>query len=245
LPETPAQSAIGTEDDAVDLGGRHLVGLACAGLAVLLAIVVLTQLGSGAANGTAAGRCARFAEESAARQRVVTGHGAATVVIGDSYAAGLGLAHPTRNWVRRLPGRVHVYSFSGSGFSRGASPCGAVAFDQRAARALELRPALVVIEGGLNDFDRSDAAIRAGFRTLLAQVGDRDVLVVGPAPAPLRADAVARVDAVLRSESARTGTPYLSMLGEHFSYLPDQLHLTAAGHRAFGEVVADRLAHLE
>jgi acyl-CoA thioesterase-1 len=235
---------IGTEDDAVDLGARHLIGLALTGLALLLAVVVLTQLGTGAANGSDADRCARFAQDAAARQQVVTGQGASTVVIGDSYSAGLGLAHPARNWVRALPGRVQVFGFSGSGFSRGASPCGAVAFDQRAARALAAGPELVVVEGGLNDYDRPDTSIRLGLRRLLDEVGNRKVLVVGPAPAPLRAGAVARVDALLASEAARSGTPYLSMLAERFSYLPDQLHLSAAGHRQFGAVVAERLAQL-
>ena len=225
----------------MNLGARPLFGLASAGLAALLAAVVLIQLGSGAANGSDADRCARFAQESVARQHLVTGHGSRTVVLGDSYSAGLGLAHPGRSWARALPGRVHVYGFSGSGFSRGASPCGAVAFDQRASRALAGRPSLVVVEGGLNDYDRSADDIRAGLRRLLADVGDRKVLVVGPVAAPLRARGAARVDAVLRSETARTGTPYLSMLDEHFSYLPDQLHLTAAGHKEFGAVVADAL----
>jgi acyl-CoA thioesterase I len=178
---------IRTEDVAVEFSARHRIGLASAGLSLLVGAVVLTLLGSGAASGTDNDRCARFAQESAARQHVVTGHGTSTVVIGDSYAAGLGLAHPASAWTRALPGRVQVFAFSGSGFSRGASPCGAVAFDQRVRRALASGPSLVVIEGGLNDYDRTSDEIRAGFRRLLAEVGDRKVLVVSPPDAPLRA----------------------------------------------------------
>lgn len=225
----------------MNLGARHLLGLASAGLAALLAAVLLTPIGSGAADGAGAERCTRFSGQSVARQHLVSGHGARTVVIGDSYSAGLGLARPGRSWPRALPGRVHVFGFSGSGFSRGASPCGTVAFDQRAPRALAGDPTLVVVEGGLNDYDRSAQQIRAGLRRLLAEVGDREVLVVGPASAPLRARGAARVDSVLRAEAARSGTPYLSMLGQHFDYLPDRLHLTAAGHREFGAVVARAL----
>jgi acyl-CoA thioesterase-1 len=31
---------------------------------------------------------------------------------------------------------------------------------------------------------------------------------------------------------------------DDLAYLPDRLHLTPAGHRAFGDYVADRLAEL-
>lgn len=225
-------------------GARHLVGWLCACAGVLLTAFVVTPLAPGAANGSVPEKCARFVAESAARQHLVTGHGATTVVIGDSYAAGLGLRDPGANWARELPGRVHVFGFSGSGFSRGASPCKAVGYDQRAPGALALHPSLVVVEGGLNDFDQPAVAIRAGFRRLLAEIGDRDIVVVGPPSAPLRGAGAARVDAILRSEAARAGTPYLSMVGERFSYLPDRLHLTAAGHRRFGQLVASRVAVL-
>lgn len=221
---------------------RRLSGWTSACLGVLLVAVALTPLVPGIAHSSTTQKCARFAHESRARQQVVTGHGATTVVIGDSYSAGLGLNHPGQSWASDLPGRVHVFGFSGSGFSHGASPCPGVAYFQRAPRALGLRPSLVVIEGGLNDFDQPDADIRAGFRQVLAEVGHRRVLVVGPPPAPLRGARAAHVDAVLRGEAARSGTPYLSMIGEHFGYLPDRLHLTRSGHRQFGALVAARLA---
>ena len=226
----------------MNLGVRHLFGLAGACAAVLLMALALSPVLS-AANASTAERCERFTHQSTARQQVVSGHGATTVVIGDSYSAGLGLRHPDRNWARQLPGRVHVFGFSGSGFSTGASPCSAVSYAQRAPRALTLHPSLVVIEGGLNDFDQPSGDIRAGFRRLLTEVGHHPrVLVVGPPPAPLRGDRAARVDAILRTEAARSGTPYLSMIDEHFRYRSDRLHLTPGGHRAFGRVVADRLA---
>lgn len=223
-------------------GARHL-GWFSAFIGALLTVAALMPLLPSAASGSTEHRCTRFARDSAARERIVTGHGATTVVIGDSYAAGLGLGHPGRSWASDVPGRVHVFGFSGSGFSTGASPCSAVSYAQRAPRALTLHPSLVVIEGGLNDFDQPSGDIRAGFRRLLTEVGHHPrVLVVGPPPAPLRGDRAARVDAILRTEAARSGTPYLSMIDEHFRYRSDRLHLTPGGHRAFGRVVADRLA---
>lgn len=226
----------------MSLGARPLLGWFSAGLGALLVAAALTPLFSGAAHAGTAAKCARFSQQSVAREHLVTGHGGVTVVIGDSYSAGLGLSRPGRNWAAELPGRVHVFGFSGSGFSADASPCPGVAYDHRASVALTLHPALVVVEGGLNDFDQPAAAIRSGFRRLIAELGDRDVLVVGPPPAPLRGAAVVRVDRILRSEAARSGTPYLSMLDHRFSYLPDRLHLTPAGHRSFGAVVAARIA---
>jgi acyl-CoA thioesterase-1 len=228
----------------VNLGTRHLLGVLSAGLGLVLTVLALTPLVSNAAHSNTAQQCARFSGESVARQHLITGHGATTVVIGDSYSAGLGLSHPGRNWASELPGRVHVFGFSGSGFSAGASACRSVAYADRAPQALALHPSLVVIEGGLNDFDQPTADIRAGFRRLLNEVGHLPVLVVGPPPAPLRGRRAARVDAILRAEAVRSGTPYLSMIGDRFSYLPDRLHLTPAGHRQFGNVVADRVALL-
>ena len=100
---------------------------------------------------------------------------------------------------------------------------------------------LVVVEGGLNDYDQPASAIRAGFDDLLAELGDRRVVVVGPAPAPSRAAAVPRVDALLARLSARHGVAYVRMSGETFPYLSDRLHLTPQGHREFGDLVARAL----
>jgi acyl-CoA thioesterase-1 len=67
------------------------------------------------------------------------------------------------------------------------------------------------------------------------------VVVVGPPPAPARAAGAERVDQVLRAESARAGVRYVSMIDGSFSYLDDDLHLTPAGHRDFGDLVTDAI----
>jgi acyl-CoA thioesterase I len=201
-------------------------------------VVVLTLLVPGGATGADGERCARFLVQSQARERIVTGEGRRIVVLGDSYAVGLGLRHPEASWPSRLPGRTHVYAFSGSGFSAHASPCPDVAYAAREPRALRGGAGLVVVEGGLNDHDRPTSAIRSGLRSLLSELRDQHVLVVGPPPAPARAAGAERVDAVLAAESHRAGVRYLSMIDQQFSYLDDDLHLTPAGHRAFGSIVA-------
>ncbi|MDO7867652.1 SGNH/GDSL hydrolase family protein [Nocardioides jiangxiensis] len=192
------------------------------------------------------GFCQRAAEARSTRAAIVTGAGQRVLVIGDSWSAGRGLEHVGRSWPRYLPGRVHVDGFSGSGFSRGASPCAGRAYADRVDQALlrtGAKPDLVVLEGGLNEYDRPDDAIRSGVRRVLARLADRgipmrDVVVVGPVAAPARAGAVPRVDRVLSEEAARDHVRYLSVLDLELPYLPDRLHLTEQGHEEFGKAVA-------
>jgi acyl-CoA thioesterase-1 len=210
--------------------------LTAALVAVLVSVISL--LASGGAKGVDAEHCARLGAQSLARERMVTGHGDRVVVIGDSYSVGLGLRRPQYSWPARLPGRVRVYGFSGSGFSARASGCPGAAYDERAPRALRDGADLVVVEGGLNDYDQPAAAVRSGFRALVAELRGHRLLVVGPPDAPAREDGARRVDEILRKESARAGVSYLSMVGQRFDYLDDRLHLTPGGHRAFGDTVA-------
>src|SRR4051794_39929154 len=105
--------------------------------AVLTLVAALVATGVLAARASAnLSKCERFAAESVERAREVTGSGERVVVIGDSWSAGLGLDHAVQSWPSRLPGRVHVAGFSGSGFSARASTCGRVSFADRAPAAL-------------------------------------------------------------------------------------------------------------
>ena len=114
------------------------------------------------AGGAKPTRCERFTAASAVRADAVTGSGRRVVVIGDSYSAGLGLTDITGLLADPPPGEVHVAGFSGSGFAAHASRCGRVSFADRAPAALRGGADLVVVEGGLNDFDQRPAAVRAG-----------------------------------------------------------------------------------
>lgn len=213
---------------------------------MLVAALVLgiTAVAATRASGSGLPRCERFAEDSVARARHVTGVGERVVVIGDSWSAGLGLADPDESWPSRLEGRVHVAGFSGSGFSALASPCGRVSFADRAGAVAEGAD-LVVVEGGLNDWDHSDAEIRAGYARLmrvLRAAGVPRVVVVGPASAPSRAARIAHVDALLADLSEHHGAGYVSTVDLDLDYLDDRLHLTATGHAEFGDYVDRRLA---
>ena len=211
------------------------------GLALVAALTVLLGVRAQSAD---VSRCDRFAADSRTRAGAVTGSGDRVLVIGDSWSAGLGLDRPAGSWPSRLPGNVHVAGFSGSGFGATSSTCGAVSFADRASDALRVGPDLVVVEGGLNDVDQTDAQIRAGFTRLVGALVGRRVVVVGPASAPARAVGVPRVDALLARLAARHHLVYVRTTGLDLTYLDDRLHLTAAGHQVFGDFVAARIAEL-
>ena len=214
--------------------------LLLAGLVVALIAATWTTLAMERARGSAAARCQQHAADADVRARLVTGQGEAITVIGDSWTVGLGLGDLGSSWPSRLPGRVSVAGFSGSGFSKHASRCGERAFATRADAARGSR--LVVVAGGLNDFDQPSEDIRAGFDDLLQRLQGHRVVIVGPASAPSRAGSVARVDSLLADLSQQRGVPYISATDVELDYLRDRLHLTAAGHAAFGAYVAAELA---
>jgi acyl-CoA thioesterase-1 len=224
------------------LGGFAPTALRRRGLVlVALLIAVLSVYVAARAGGAKPTRCERFSAAAAARADEVTGSGRRVVVIGDSYSAGLGLTDITGSWPTRLPGEVHVAGFSGSGFAAHASPCGRVSFADRAPAALRGGADLVVVEGGLNDSDQPPAAVRAGFRRLMAELDGHPVVVVGPVAAPSRASAVPRVDGLLSSLAARYDVAYVRTSHLGLPYLSDRLHLTPAGHASFGDFVAAAL----
>ncbi len=208
-----------------------------AALVVALTAALVTRADAGVS------RCDQFRADSVARAAQVTGRGERVVVIGDSWSAGLGLSQAVRSWPSRLSGEVHVAGFSGSGFSAQASPCGRVSFADRAPRVVRGAD-LLVVEGGLNDWDRSDAEIRTGFARLMRVVraaGVERVVVVGPASAPSRAARVPHVDALLAGLAREYDADYVSTADLDLPYLEDRLHLTTAGHREFGDAVASRI----
>lgn len=220
-------------------------------LAVLLLVVVL--LGAAVVEGLAwhdraaaeavrNARCARFSAQQHWRAAHPSGSGPRVVVIGDSWSSGFGLSHPQDSWPAQLPGHVYVDGFPGSGFGAHTSSCANVAYADRAGKDVRGGASVVVVEGGLNDYDQPSPAIAAGFRHLMQRLRGQRVVVVGPAMAPSRAAFVPRVDKLLASLSARAGVPYFSTVHLRLSYLPDRLHLDQDGADRFGAAVADFVA---
>ena len=217
-----------------------------AALTLALTVAVTTYVAANRASGADPSRCEEFRAASKARAAQVTGRGARVVVIGDSWSVGLGLRKLSLSWPSRLPGEIHVAGFSGSGFSGKASPCGRVSFARRAPAAIDGAD-VVVVQGGLNDWDQPDGQIRAGYKRLVRKLRAAEIpriVIVGPAAAPSRSSRVPRVDALLSRLSARRGIDYVSTLDLDLPYRGDRLHLTPAGHAEFGDAVAERIAAL-
>ncbi len=217
---------------------RQVVGASAVVLlvAAFLAVYAVDRAGAGAT------RCQQHRTDARERAAIVTGEGPRVLVIGDSWAVGLGQDDLAQSWAARLPGEVHVAGFSGSGFGAHASTCGRVSYADRAPTALRTRPQLVVIEGGLNDYDQTAPEITRGFGALMADLAGQRVVIVGPPEAPARASAVPRVDALLAELSRQYDVPYISTTDLDLPYLGDRLHLTEDGHREFGDAVAERIA---
>jgi len=164
------------------------------------------------------------------------------VILGDSYASGFGLKRPHEAWPTQLGRREHWRVFidgvSGTGMVNGGlcqQPYGS-----RVQQVLARRPQRVVIEVGLNDTAVSADVERHAAAAVLASLTSVPVVnVVGPPPVPgKRLADVRRVDGALRDASQRAGRHYVTALGWQLPYLPDGVHLTAAGHQQFAELVA-------
>lgn len=217
---------------------RLLLALVVVLAAVGVTTTVLARAGAGP------DRCGVRADRAAQRAELVTGTGPEVLVIGDSYSVGVGVG-AARSWPVRLPGRVRVDGFSGSGFSVGASACGDLSYATRAEKSLRRTTALVVVEGGLNDHDQPIADVEAGAQRLLDSLGTTPALLVGPPVVPDRSrEAVEEVDATLARVAAERDVAYLSMLEADLSLLEDRLHPDPAGHRRFGDLVAERVEAL-
>ena len=217
---------------------RRVIG---AGMGALLVAALMAFHVVGRA-GADEPRCRTHQADSRERAAAVAGAGPRTLVIGDSWSVGLGLDDLHASWPSRLAGRTRVAGFSGSGLSAEASPCPSASFAERAGAALDEPTDLVVVQGGLNDFDQADAAVERGFHRLMRRTAGTPVVVVGPALAPARAEAVPRVDRLLAELSAAYGVPYVATSDLELDYLEDGLHLTAEGHLVFGDAVDARVA---
>ena len=218
---------------------RLLLGLVVVLLVTAVSTTIWVRAGAGP------DRCTTTAERAAERAALVTGRGREVLVVGDSYSVGSGV-RPDQSWPVRLPGRVRVDGFSGSGFGVHASACGDLSYAGRAARAVRPRTGLVVVEGGLNDHDQPLPELEAGFARLMRAMRDEQVVVVGPPPAPaFMGDRLAEVDRTLARLAAEHGASYLSMIEVELTYLEDDLHPDPAGHQVFGDLVAEHVARLD
>jgi lysophospholipase L1-like esterase len=167
-----------------------------------------------------------------------SGSGPLAVFLGDSYTAGVGAAEPALGWAvlsaRALGWRPIVLGLSGSGFSN-PGPCGALPFGAALPRIERAEPAVVVIEGGLNDIrhDLPLAPAEPLLASLRAALPTARLIVVGPAEPELSyGPGVRAADVQLRGYATQVGADFVDWSGA----LPasgvsrDQLHPNSSGH---------------
>jgi hypothetical protein len=157
------------------------------------------------------------------------------VVIGDSYAAGVGPASVSQSWPRLLTGwKVFVLAHGAAGFTQPG--CDGGQYGNEISSAISLKPTKVIIEGGLND-QAGLSSLQSDANAVLARFPRGEVTVVGPANPPSEPLATLKViDGDLKSAAAAHGDTYVSLIGvlspSEFTFL----HPTAEG-----EVVIARL----
>ena len=134
------------------------------------------------------------------------------VVIGDSYAAGVGPASVSQSWPRLITGwHVYVLAHGGAGFTKPG--CGGGQFGNEVSSALARKPTKVVIEGGLND-QAAASSIKSDADAVLSRFARGAAVVVGPANPPSEPLATLRIiDGDLKSAAVAHGDTYVTLLG--------------------------------
>jgi lysophospholipase L1-like esterase len=158
------------------------------------------------------------------------------VIIGDSYAAGVGPASVSQSWPRLLTGwHVFVLAHGGAGFTQPG--CDGGQYGNEVSAAVARKPMKVVIEGGLND-QGGVSSLPSDANAVLARFRRGEVVVVGPADPPSEPLAtLTTIDRDLKSAAAAHGDRYVSLIGtlspSEFTFL----HPTAGGEAVIAQLV--------
>jgi lysophospholipase L1-like esterase len=172
-------------------------------------------------------------------------------VIGASFAAGVGAHSPSQAWPadlgRSLHWQVRVSADPGAGYiSAGAGHRGPLTVLANRLNLAQLRPAVVLIQGGHNDIGQPIARITQNVRNLLDQIhfqtpGTRVGIVTVFATGDHPSHAALVTDQAIVN-AARQADPHVMVfdpLTEHWQFprTRDNLHPTTAGH----QLIAARL----
>lgn len=194
----------------------------------------------------------KLTESTAAERRRLfdAESGPTAVFLGDSYTQGVGLANIRDDYAYvtadALRWRAVLDAAGGTGYVNGG-PCHGQQFSARVPQVVAAHPAYVVVQGGLNDYRISrskvtDAAQRL-YAQLRKQLPDTRVVVVGPHPVP-KVHSVQPVIDALRTAAATTHVAYIDTSAWPLSFGSDGIHLTAEGHRTYGQRLADAIRGL-
>jgi lysophospholipase L1-like esterase len=169
------------------------------------------------------------------------------VVLGDSYAQGVSTDNNPRETTfpaplgRRLGWTTYVNAISYTGYVNGGF-CTGQQYSTRVAAVLSKHPAIVVIEGGLND-TRYTGHVEAAALALLKDFQSvKSVYLVGPTAAPaLNHTALVSIDASLARAAKASHRTYISALGWRLPFDVGGLHVRRSGQPLFAGLIADAI----
>jgi acyl-CoA thioesterase-1 len=191
----------------------------------------------------------RLTASTAAERAALTAQasGPTAVFLGDSYTQGVGLSNIRDDYAyvtsAAMRWRAVLNAAGGTGYVNGG-PCSGRQFLARVPQIVALRPAVVVIQGGLDDYRSPKQKIERAAEQLYARLQhdlpSTSLVVVGPHSVPKVSD-VKPVIAALRTATSRAHVTYIDASSWRLSFEKDGIHLTVEGHRMYGQQLAAAL----
>jgi acyl-CoA thioesterase-1 len=188
----------------------------------------------------------RLTASTAAERAALAAHasGPTAVFLGDSYTQGVGLSHIGDVYAYVTAAAMHwravLNAVGGTGYvSEG--PCRGQQFSARVPQVSAVDPAVVVIQGGLDDYQSPEQRIERAAEQVYAQLRhdlpNASVVVVGPHSVPKVSDVRPVIDA-LRTASSKAHVTFIDASSWPLLFEKDGIHLTVAGHRIYGQQLA-------
>lgn len=179
------------------------------------------------------------AREYVSQHGLVAGH-AETIVIGDSYSAGAGLAHPdTETWTQNIGVPTAVSAIGSTGWANGGV-CGDMSYATRLNEVLSQNPDTVIVQGSQNDAVVSREEVRAAYSQILTALDGVEAIIIGPAQPP-RARDTAGIAADLKAAAAEHNAVYIDLREVDLSWQEDGLHPTNEGQMTIARLVTETM----
>jgi acyl-CoA thioesterase-1 len=235
-------------------------------MALLLVVLAFQHIdNSKPAAGAEPGPIPTFSSGAAGPGPLTVAAGSQVLIVGDSYAQGTGASSTATQWTTLLAKdrgwNTVVDGIGGTGFTWGGGTDGKDGdeFSKRIAEHAKddtLTPALVILEGGQNDY-RADAkdlanAVEDDVNAVRAAWPKTEVLVIGPAaPEPLATD-IERMDTSVNagaraadaySINPRTTTWFTTENSPGFNF--DGAHVNDGGHKLIAQKIGEALDQFE
>lgn len=254
-------------DSGAPFGGNAnyiLVGLTA--VAAIALTVIAFNVSRPAVSNAKPGPIPSFGGVSTLVKLAVPAAGSSVLIIGDSYAAGTGADHPTvDSWPHLLANdlgwNVTVDGVGGTGYTwgEGADGTGGNVFLDRVnkwASNKALTPALLLIEGGQNDYRAKPADLKtaasSAIKAAKAAWPNAAIVVLGPsAPQPL-GDMLARIAEPIETAAFENKVFSINPVALHWmtkanspGFNFDGAHVNEAGHHYLAKQIEQAMSTAE